>query len=115
MRLLFVNDESFVLTAYLNQLEMDFDVIIAENGLQAVNIVKQHHRNYFDVIVLDINMPIMDGYEACDRIYEHLCGSESLNDLRILKKLKSEHDFKLNSINEIKPVGNCPVLIFALT
>lgn len=31
-----------------------------------------HPPNYFQAIVLDINMPIMDGYEACDRINEYL-------------------------------------------
>ncbi len=49
---------------------------IAENGLKAVNIVKEQPRDYFHVIILDINMPIMDGFEACDRIYEYLCGPE---------------------------------------
>ena len=28
--------------------------------------------NYFDVIILDINMPIMDGFEACERIKKFL-------------------------------------------
>ena len=28
--------------------------------------------NYFDVIILDINMPIMDGFEACERIMKFL-------------------------------------------
>jgi CheY-like chemotaxis protein len=28
--------------------------------------------DYFDVIILDIDMPIMDGYGACILIYEHL-------------------------------------------
>ena len=36
----------------------------AENGLQAVQIVSSHPRDHFDAIILDINMPIMDGYEA---------------------------------------------------
>ena len=44
----------------------------AENGLQAVQIVASHPQDYFKVILLDINMPIMDGYEACQRIYNNL-------------------------------------------
>lgn len=33
MRLLLVNDESFVLVAYLNQLQHDFQITVADNGL----------------------------------------------------------------------------------
>lgn len=37
----------------------------AENGLQAVQLVSSNEADYFDAIILDINMPIMDGFEAC--------------------------------------------------
>lgn len=40
-------------------------VFIAENGLQAVEMAQQH---IYDVIVMDIQMPIMDGYEATQEI-----------------------------------------------
>lgn len=37
----------------------------AENGLKAVNLVKQQQ---FDLILMDIRMPIMDGYQAAEKI-----------------------------------------------
>jgi CheY-like chemotaxis protein len=40
--------------------------------MQALQMVCSKPRDYYAVIVLDINMPIMDGFEACRRIYEHL-------------------------------------------
>lgn len=40
-------------------------VIEAENGAEAVNIVKQQA---IDLILMDIRMPVMDGYEAAERI-----------------------------------------------
>ncbi|MFH0767343.1 MAG: ATP-binding protein [Bacillota bacterium] len=43
----------------LSNLEMK--VTIAENGLIATNLFKQHH---YDLILMDIHMPTMDGYEA---------------------------------------------------
>ena len=47
------------------QLEEIFNVVIAENGLQALQLVTSEAQNHYDVILLDINMPIMDGFEAC--------------------------------------------------
>lgn len=37
------------------------NVTIAENGLQAINQVKE---NNFDLILMDIQMPVLDGFEA---------------------------------------------------
>ncbi|MEH6503383.1 MAG: ATP-binding protein [Cycloclasticus sp.] len=37
----------------------------AENGLEAVNLAKDRH---FDLIIMDIKMPVMDGYEASKKI-----------------------------------------------
>ena len=39
-------------------------VEIAENGLEAVAKVKEHAPDYYDCILMDIQMPVMDGYEA---------------------------------------------------
>ena len=33
-------------------------------------------RNHFDVILLDINMPIMDGFETCEKIYKYIKSSD---------------------------------------
>ena len=71
-RLLIANDEPFLLQGYQSQLENWFEVKTAENGLQALQIVSSQEANYFDVIILDINMPIMDGFEACNLIDLHL-------------------------------------------
>ena len=50
---------------------------MAENGMQALQIVSDKPPNYFDLIVLDINMPIMGGLEACARIYNYLSQESS--------------------------------------
>ena len=41
------------------------NVAVAENGLEAVKACQQAD---FDLIFMDIHMPLMDGYEATERI-----------------------------------------------
>ncbi len=46
-------------------LEMNhFTVEEATNGEEAVNMVRNFPTGYYDVILMDIQMPVMDGYEA---------------------------------------------------
>lgn len=45
--------------------------------MQAVQLVTSQEPGHFSVILLDINMPIMGGLEACQRIGQHLLGGSS--------------------------------------
>ena len=40
----------------------------AENGQLAVDMVAASHSGYYDLILMDIQMPVMDGYEAARAI-----------------------------------------------
>lgn len=44
------------------------EVVCAENGHEAVELFEKMGLNYFDVILLDLLMPEMDGFEAARRI-----------------------------------------------
>lgn len=58
-------DNRFLLLTYLKK--YPFDVVQAENGKQAVDAAT---KEAFDLILMDIQMPVMDGYVATKKIRE---------------------------------------------
>ncbi len=44
------------------------EVTMAKDGREAVNIFEESRENYFDVILMDIMMPVMDGLTATKTI-----------------------------------------------
>ena len=45
-----------------------FEMETAENGQQAVNMVRCREAGYYDAVLMDIQMPVMDGYTAAGAI-----------------------------------------------
>ncbi|MER3329311.1 MAG: response regulator, partial [Candidatus Kapaibacterium sp.] len=39
-------------------------VEIADNGLKAIEKIKENAANYYDIVLMDLHMPVMDGYTA---------------------------------------------------
>ena len=44
--------------------EAGFTTEIAENGQIAVDMMKKAERGYYQMILMDVQMPVMNGYEA---------------------------------------------------
>lgn len=63
-RILIVDDVKTNLILLSGLLD-EYDVTQASNGRDAIKIASE---NYFDLILLDIVMPDMDGYEVCKRL-----------------------------------------------
>jgi len=68
-KIVVADDEPDVLfmTAFSLRTVGGFEVVEARNGLEAVEKAQQVHP---DLIVLDIKMPRMNGYEACRKLKE---------------------------------------------
>jgi DNA-binding response OmpR family regulator len=71
-----------------------YNVFVAENGEEAINIA---HNNAIDLIISDINMPIMDGFELCENIKTTLITSH-IPVLLLTAKTSSIHQEKGYSI-----------------
>ncbi|HEX2925823.1 MAG TPA: ATP-binding protein, partial [Ruminiclostridium sp.] len=62
-RILVVDDEKINLQVLLNQLSLQkYTVVPASNGIEALRLINEQE---FDLILLDIMMPKMSGYEVC--------------------------------------------------
>ncbi|WP_044974573.1 response regulator transcription factor [Ruminococcus sp. HUN007] len=65
-RILIVDDEVNIRNVVKEYAEFEgYEVAEAEDGMQAVEMVKN---NDFDIIVMDVMMPKLDGYSACKEI-----------------------------------------------
>lgn len=60
-KILIVEDVEFNLDLLIQLLEDDYELISAENGARGVELAAEVMP---DLILMDISMPIMDGYEA---------------------------------------------------
>ena len=69
--ILIVEDQILNRRILRNMIQNDYDLLEAENGAEALNIL-QNYSEEITAILLDIVMPVMDGYEFLKRIKETL-------------------------------------------
>ncbi|MDP6037024.1 MAG: response regulator, partial [Candidatus Latescibacteria bacterium] len=68
-RILVVDDQPENLDVMCLALEAaEYDVLIASSGAQALSLAERAHP---DIVLLDVRMPDMDGFETCQRLKEN--------------------------------------------
>jgi len=65
MKVLIIEDNEYLREFLKSALENQFKIYLAEDGLQAWNLIQQQTP---DMVVSDIMMPNMDGFELCQKI-----------------------------------------------
>ncbi len=66
MKVLFADDDEGMRTLVGHILEENgYEALIAKDGEEALRLFDQHHP---DLVLLDVMMPALDGYEVCGRI-----------------------------------------------
>ncbi len=78
LRLLFVDDVPANTRVLVETLQQEYDVMIADNGPFALKIAAENPQP--DLILLDIMMPGMDGYEVC----RHLKDNEATREIPVM-------------------------------
>lgn len=68
-RVLLVEDNELNIEIAMEILKMfGLEVILASNGKEAVEIYQSREAGWFDIVFMDIQMPVMDGYTAAKEI-----------------------------------------------
>ncbi|MBP7792430.1 MAG: response regulator [Candidatus Goldbacteria bacterium] len=65
--ILAVDDEPAILIAVKDTLEINYDVVTAKNGKEAMKMIEKSNP---DLVIMDIMMPEMDGFEVVKKIRE---------------------------------------------
>jgi CheY-like chemotaxis protein len=121
LRILSVEDNSInrkVLAAYFGKLEVDF--VEAVNGQDGVDVFESHPPNYFDVIFMDLSMPILDGLGATKEIRkieaERFRSEDHTSQYQAWSKVtKSSSSLVLSTPGGSRPSVHARAKIFTLT
>lgn len=110
MRLLIADDEPHLLELYQDWLKLDNrHVITAENGQKCLEIYQKEHthsklnqlQNYFDVVVLDHSMPILNGLQTAIEILKINPDQRIIFASGYIEKTLSESLTKINRAIEV--------------
>ena len=89
-KILLAEDDTFLLDIYQNKFaQSGFDVSIAENGEEAVQKIDEHD---YDMVLLDVMMPKLNGFEVLRKIRNHINPKKSSIPVVMLTNLNQRSD-----------------------
>ena len=122
IRTIIVDDDQifrFLISKILDSINLEIEQRFFENGEEFVEFMKNHpKRDFCDIILLDINMPLRDGWGVMDWVTDHGFSAENFpktfivsssidpNDLNRSKEhpLISDYLIKPLTIDQLKKV-----------
>ena len=90
MRVLVLEDDKIAqigIKKILGAGEIDIDLVIAENGQEGLDYFNQSAAQEIDLVLLDLNMPVLNGFEFLEGIRE----SNKLKDLNVIVHTTSDN------------------------
>jgi putative two-component system response regulator len=109
-KILVVDDETFYIDVLINLLKEDYNVAVAKDGETALKRIAEN--TLPDLILLDILMPGMDGYEVCRRI-RHDAHAHTIPIIFLTVKGEVEdeiHGFELGAVDYISKPFSPPIV-----
>ena len=71
-KILIIADDSPIITKFFSKIfSVDYDVIVANNGDEAIKLVEQYKDLALVGVFLDLQMPVKSGFEVLDYFKEH--------------------------------------------
>ena len=67
-KILIAEDEPHILELIKFTLSDSFEILEAEDGEQAMKIIEDNKDNLPDLVLLDVMMPRMNGFEVCEKL-----------------------------------------------
>ncbi len=64
-RILVIDDDETILELIRDALSTDYDILTAQDALEAVDLLLNEH---FDLLIVDLGMPIVDGIELIQKL-----------------------------------------------
>jgi len=90
MKILVVEDDKIAqlgIKKILSLMDVPVQIILAENGKEALDYFVQTNDEGTDIVLLDLNMPVMNGFEFLEMIR----GKDKLKDLPVIVHTTSDN------------------------
>ncbi|MEO0045198.1 MAG: Regulator of RpoS [Bacteroidota bacterium] len=97
--------QHFIFKKLLERNHVETNISFFENGFEALNDLKiklQNDKDFPDLILLDINMPVLDGWQFLTEFNQ--IDNDHIKDVKIYIVSSSDYDFNIEKIEQFKGI-----------